>query len=131
MSDVDDYTSKVDPRLREQFAKLRLIIKKALPGSCESVKWGIPYYSLNGVGVASIAEYSQHVNLYFLQGAKLSSDLLEGTGRGMRHITVKTLKDIKEGEFTRLLSQAGKLVAEGPRDKDRPVGEARRSKSSS
>src|ERR1041385_7328878 len=99
MSDVDDYISKVDPKLRAQFAKLRLVIKKALPGASESVKWGVPYYSLNEVGVASIAEYSQHVNLYFMQGAKLSSDLLEGTGRGMRHITVKTLEDIKEEEF--------------------------------
>ena len=131
MSDVNEYVSKVDPKLRRQFQRLRSIVKKALPGVSEAVKWGIPYYSLDGVGVASIAEYSQHVNLYFLQGAKLSSDLLEGTGRGMRHITVKTLKDIKEGEFTRLLSQAGKLAAEGPRGKDRPVGEARRSKSSS
>lgn len=71
MSDVDDYVSKVDPKLRGQFAKLRLMIKKAMPNASESVKWGVPYYSLNGVGVASVAEYSQHVNLYFMQDAKL------------------------------------------------------------
>jgi len=112
MSDVDEYLSKVDPKLRRQFQKLRSIVKKALPGVSEAVKWGVPYYSLHGVGVASIADYSEHVNLYLMQGAKLSSDLLEGTGKGMRHITVKTLAEIKENEFVRLLKEAGAL---GPR----------------
>ena len=106
LSDVDSYVSKVDPKLRSQFQKLRSIVKEALPGVSESVKWGVPYYSLDGVGVASIADYSGHVNLYLMQGAGLSSDLLEGTGKGMRHITVKTLAEIKETEFTRLLREA-------------------------
>jgi hypothetical protein len=114
MSEVDAYVSKVDPKLRRQFEKLRSIIKKALPGISEAVKWGVPYYSLDRVGVASIAEYSEHVNLYLLQGAKLSSDLLGGTGKGMRHITVKTLDDIQDAEFTRLLREAGALATKGP-----------------
>jgi hypothetical protein len=69
--------------------------------------------------VASIANYSGHVNLYLMQGAELSSDLLEGTGKGMRHITVKTLAEIKETEFIRLLREAGGLAAEGSRRKSR------------
>ena len=95
MSDVDEYVSKVDPKLRRQFQKLRSIVKNALPGASESVKWGVPYYSLNGVGVASLGDYTKHVNLYFMQGAKLSSDLLKGTGKGMRHITIKTLAEMR------------------------------------
>ena len=119
MSDVDSYISRVDPKLRSQFQKLRLIIKKALPGVSESVKWGVPYYSLDGVGVASIADYSGHVNLYLMQGAELSSHLLEGTGKGMRHITVKTLAEVKETEFVRLLREAGGLAAGRSRRKSR------------
>src|SRR6267143_6147976 len=111
MSDVDAYVSKVNPELRRQFQKLRLIIKKALPDVSEAVKWGVPFYTLNGVGVASIAEYTEHVNLYLLQGANLSSDLLDGTGKGMRHITVKTMAEINEKEITRLLRKAGALAA--------------------
>jgi hypothetical protein len=113
MSDVDAYVSKVDPKLRKQFEKLRSIVKRALPGATEAVKWGVPFYSLNGVGVAAMADYSEHVNLALMQGAKLSSDLLEGTGKGMRHITVKTLAEIKETEFIRLLREAGALAGEG------------------
>jgi hypothetical protein len=125
LSDVDSYVSKVDPKLRSQFQKLRLIVKEALPGVSESVKWGVPYYSLDGVGVASIADYSGHVNLYLMQGAELSSDLLEGTGKSMRHITVKTLAEIKETEFMRLLREAGGLAAPGSRRKSRHATKAR------
>jgi hypothetical protein len=119
MSDVDAYVSKVDPKLRRQFQALRPIIKKALPGVSEAVRWGVPFYSLDGVGVVAIADYSEHVNLAILQGAELSSTLLEGTGKGMRHITVRTMADIKEAEFTRLLREAGALAARSSRRKAR------------
>jgi hypothetical protein len=124
MSDVDSYISKVDSKLRSQFQRLRSIVKKALPGASESVKWGVPYYSLDGVGVGSIADYGGHVNLYLMQGAQLSSDLLEGTGKGMRHITVRTLAEIKETEFVRLLREAGALAAGGSRRRSRPATKA-------
>jgi hypothetical protein len=119
MSDVDAYASRVDPKLRRQFDEIRSIVRKALPGASEAVKWGVPYYSLDGVGVASMADYSGHVNLYFLQGAKLSSRLLEGTGKGMRHITVRTLDEIEEPEFVRLLKEAGELAVKEKRPKRR------------
>ncbi len=70
---------------------------------------GVPTYSVNGKGIASIADYSRHINLYFFQGAKLSSKLLQGTGKGMRHIKIYTLKHIDETEFTKLLKKAAKL----------------------
>jgi len=124
MSDVDEYLSKVDPKLRRQFQKLRSIVKKALPGVSEAVKWGVPYYSLHGVGVASIADYSGHVNLYLMQGAELSSDLLEGTGKGMRHVTVKTLAEIKETEITRLIREAGARTARSSGRKSRRAANA-------
>ena len=40
MSDVDEYVSNVDPKLRRQFQRLRSIVKKALPGVSEAVKSG-------------------------------------------------------------------------------------------
>lgn len=89
-------------------------MKKALPGVSESIKWSVPYYTYEGVGVASIAEYSHHVNLYLMHGAQLSSSLLEGTGRGMRHVTVESSAEIDEKEIIRLVREAGELPAAGP-----------------
>jgi hypothetical protein len=100
--------------LRGQFEKLRSLVKKALPGVSESMKWSVPYYTYEGIGVASIAEYSDHVNLYLMHGAQLPSKRLEGTGKGMHHITVEPSADIDEKEIMRLLREAGKLAAAGP-----------------
>jgi hypothetical protein len=112
MSEVDAYVSRVDAKLRRHFERLRSLVKKALPGASESIKWGVPYYALDGVGVASIADYSKHVNLYLMQGAQLSSNLLKGTGKGMRHVTIEvTATDVDETEILRLLREAGKLAA--------------------
>ena len=48
-------------------------------------------------------------NLGFFEGARLTSQLLEGTGKGMRHVKVRTLKGIKEREIVGLLKKAAKL----------------------
>ena len=72
---------------------------------------GLPTYSIDGVGIVCIADYSRHINLCLFSEARLSSPLLEGTGRGMRHIKVRRTQDIREAEFARLLKAAAKLAA--------------------
>ena len=54
------------------------------------------------------------MNFGFFRGAELSSKLLEGTGKGLRHIKIKTGKDIDEAEIARLLKDAAKLEADSP-----------------
>ena len=49
-----------------------------------------------------------------MQGAKLSSKLLEGTGKGMRHVTVEAKAHIDEKEINRLIREAGKLATAKP-----------------
>jgi len=117
VSEVDAYVAKVDPKLRVQFENLRSLVKRALPGVSETIKWNAPYYTLNGIGVASIAEYTRHVNLYLMQGAQISSPLLEGTGRGMRHVSVEPSVDIDETEVIRILKEAGSLTAGKPKNR--------------
>jgi hypothetical protein len=53
--------------------------------------------------------YKDHLNLGFWQGAKLDSKLLEGTGKGMRHIKVWKESDIEEREFAKIIRDAAKL----------------------
>jgi hypothetical protein len=64
---------------------------------------------IKGRNVACIMIYKDHVNLGFLRGARLKSEGLEGTGKGLRHVKVRRLEDIGEGEFTRLLREAATL----------------------
>jgi hypothetical protein len=51
-----------------------------------------------------------HVNLAFLRGAELTEarELLEGTGKGMRHIKVRSPKDIRKQAFAALVKEAAR-----------------------
>ena len=108
--DVNQLLKTYDPRVSELAQKLRKLVKKTLPDAVETVKRGNPMYLLDGKNLAWIVGYSDHADLGFFVGAKLDSKLLEGTGKGIRHIKVRNEDDIKEAEFVRLLKEAAKLV---------------------
>jgi hypothetical protein len=95
---------------REILAKLRLTVKKTLPEAVETVKWGNITYLLDGKNLAWIIFYSGHVDFGFFKGAELDSNLLEGTGKSLRHIKILDNHDVPEAEITRLLKEAAKLA---------------------
>src|SRR4051812_42709601 len=70
---------------------LRGLVRRAAPELAETVKWGHACY-VGGSPVCSIVPYPSHVNLAFFRGAELRDPdgLLEGTGKGMRHVKVRT-----------------------------------------
>lgn len=70
---------------------------------------GIPTYRVRGKPIVEIADYTHHLNLYFNKGAKLSSKLLEGAGKGMRHVKIASPEDIDTKAITKLLKQAAQL----------------------
>lgn len=100
---------KFDPKLSLGM-KSRALIKKTLPDSTETVKWSNPAYTLNNEIVVMICEYKDYLNLEFFKGAKLKSGLLQGTGKGLRHIRVRSAEDLKEKEIVKILKTAAKLT---------------------
>jgi hypothetical protein len=96
----------MNPKLRTLTELVRKVVKSAMPEAEELVKWGSLTYVVKGRNVANIVCYSDHVNLGFFMGAKLTSPLLEGTGKGLRHVKVRTAKDVDRKEFARLLRGA-------------------------
>ena len=77
--------------------------KTALPSAVETARMGVPTKSVDGTHIASIVEYSKHVNLYFYNGAKLSSKLLEGTGKAMHHVKFTATSEVNQKVIERLL----------------------------
>lgn len=63
-------------------------------------------------GVCHIAVYAGHVNIGFNHGAELDNQkgLLEGTGRRMRHITIKSASDLQNPAVRRYLRAAYTLA---------------------
>ena len=108
---VDSYIAALPPPQKAMASTLRQIIRKAAPALVETIKWGTPCYGGAG-NVCSIMAFASHVNLAFFRGAELNDQdgLLEGTGKGMRHITIRSSKDVRRAAITALVKQAANLV---------------------
>ncbi len=71
-------------------------------------------------GICNISVFTRHVTLGFSRGAELKdpAGVLQGTGKGMRHITVKKLSELDRPEIRTFLRQARKhagLTRRNPR----------------
>jgi len=108
---IEEILKKFDPEKKATANKLRTIVKKTLPDAEETIKWGNITYLYNGKNLCWICAYQNHLDFGFFQGAKLKSPLLEGTGKGLRHIKIRTKEDINEKEIGRLLRETAGLSA--------------------
>jgi hypothetical protein len=106
---IEEIMDKLNPQQRKIADKLRFLTKKKLPEITETVRWGNITYMLNGKDFSWIIFYKDHVDYGFFRGAELESKLLEGTGKGLRHIKIPNEKDVQAKEIERLLVEARKL----------------------
>ena len=66
----------------------------------ETLKWGMPYYTIEGKNVVAIGGFKAHFGLWFTHGALLSDpygiliNAQEGKTIGMRHIKYGSLEEI-------------------------------------
>ena len=99
---VTQYIKRQSSPQKEICQKLRLIIFKTFPGISEEIKWGVPSYENGKYYFVSL---KNRVNMGFsiknLPEDKLK--LLTGSGKTMRVIEIKDLKNIKEKEIITLL----------------------------
>ena len=87
---VEEIVGSLDEETGALIGKLRSLPQKSLPDVVETVKWGNITYLLGGKNLAWIIIYKEHVDFGFFRGAELHSQLLDGTGKGLRHIKTKT-----------------------------------------
>ena len=75
----------------------------------ETIKWGNITYILGEDKLSWILIFGDHVDYGFFRGAELTSQILEGTGKGLRHIRINDDKSVDEKEILRLLKEAAQL----------------------
>ncbi|HKJ69869.1 MAG TPA: DUF1801 domain-containing protein [bacterium] len=99
----------VEPH-REIGYKLRSIILEIDERITESIKWRSPVFTCQK-NLCSIMPHSDHVNLRFFNGVGLSDphEVLEGTGKSMRHLKIQDIEDIEENVIADLLREAVSL----------------------
>jgi hypothetical protein len=110
---VDKLAAKLGQPHGEIVAVLRRIIRAAALGIEERISWGMPCYFQNAM-VCSIMSCKAHVNLQLIKGARLTDPrrLLQGTGKGMRHLKLGTSSQIPAAQVKRWIRET--LVLNAP-----------------
>ena len=107
IASVDEYLDLLGYPQGEVAARLRAIVRTHYPQLREDVKWHVPVYSLDTTPIVSIEGFKMHVNLKFFKGAVLQdrAGILEGTGKGIRHVKFRSPEDVDEGKIRDLIDQ--------------------------
>lgn len=97
---VTTYIDKEPPEKKRIMQSIRKLIHEAVPGATEQYKWSRPVFRLNR-DFAYLQTTKSHVNLGFFNFEKLDDphNRLEGTGKEMRHVKLKTGDDIDSNLF--------------------------------
>jgi len=90
-------------------------VRSAAPSLHPVVKWGVPWLSGSDLVVAVVA-FTRHVGVEFWRGASLPdrTKLLEGTGKNIRHVKIRTLAEARSKAFQELVAAAVRLDTQLP-----------------
>lgn len=112
---INDYVKKAGKF--EGVAKaVRVLVKKAVKGVEEYVNpWKIPSFDSNGPLCCFIVG-KDHVTFAFMRGAALPDPekLLEGAGKGVRHVKLRGVADVKKPGVKKLVVEAATLNKKDP-----------------
>ena len=88
-------------------------VQQRFPEAKQEVKYGGILVSA-GVQFCGVFAYSQHVSVEFGHGAKISDPFghLEGTGKGRRHLKLRSLADIQSKRLAEYLPLAHRAAGE-------------------
>ena len=113
---IDEYVEKKEPKVAVVAKGLRALMKKIVKGVTESVNpWKIPTFEVEGP-MSFFMAGKKHVTFGFLRGALLKdpAGLLEGTGKSLRHVKLRSAADLKRPELKKLIGEAVKLNKKEP-----------------
>ncbi len=83
---------------------VRALVKKKFKSTTEEVKYGGILFS-SGVQFCGVFAYKEHVSVEFGSGAKTKDEigLLEGSGKGRRHLKLKSEAEIRTKKLAEYL----------------------------
>ncbi len=110
------YVRDENPDLRKVARGLRSFVKKTVPDTRETVNaWGIPTFEAPDPFCFYMAG-KNHVTFGFHFGTSLNDpeNLLEGTGKNIRHVKLRTLADLEQKSLRELVLAAARLKGKTP-----------------
>lgn len=108
----DAYYAGIPEHLSEAATGLRSLVFDAASDFREVIKWGSPVYERDKP-VLWIKAHTNHLSLGFFRGAELADpeSLLEGTGKSMRHLKIRSAELVARSSVRDLIDAAIQLDA--------------------
>ena len=106
---VEGFLSSYDPKVQDLARGLRSLVRRLAPEAEEKLHrpWKTIAYGRTKKFCA-VSPHKSWVNLQFHSGSNLAdaSELLEGTGKSMRHVKVSSPRDVKRKALAKLIREA-------------------------
>jgi hypothetical protein len=105
------YVQDDNPALQKVVRGVRSLVKAAVPGTKITVNsWGIPTFQTKDPFCFYMVG-KNHVTLGFHYGTSLDDPegLLEGTGKNLRHVKLRTMEDLEKKGLKELAITAARL----------------------
>jgi hypothetical protein len=112
---IDAYVKKAG-KLDGVTKAVRTLLKRTVKGGEEYVNpWKIPSFDSNGP-LCCFMTGKEHVTFAFMRGAVLPDPekLLEGTGKGVRHVKLRSVAEVQRPGVKKLIVEAAKLNRKDP-----------------
>jgi len=104
---VAEHIKRFSPEIQRLIREVRTVVKKVAPKAEEKAYRGWPIRIRTEHGLVAIMGFDDNVNVNMGKGARLKDPkkLLEGTGRSIRHVKVRTAADAKSPHLRALIEQ--------------------------
>ena len=113
---IDEYLASIE-HFREEVIRLREIMLQS--GLEETIKWGIPVYTLEGKNIVGISSFKTYFGMWFYQGVFLRDpagvlmNAQEGVTKGMRQWRLTSMEEIDEELIMQYVQEAIQNQREG------------------
>jgi hypothetical protein len=110
---IDGFFKKQPPPLRSVLLELRKIIESEVPDAESAIKWGNPFFTVNGKMMAALTSHKAHVNLMIAGPPNAFADphrRLTGEGKTGRHLKLSSLDELPRNEVRSWVKTAAKIA---------------------
>ncbi|MGL3820621.1 YdeI/OmpD-associated family protein [Sphingopyxis sp. R3-92] len=110
---VDAYIAKAKPFAQPILTHLRELVHVYAPGAEETLKWGVPHFTLNGQNLAGMAAFKEHATFGFWRDEEVTGSPRDTGAMGSmgRLTSIADLPD--DAAMAAMIAKAVLLAAEG------------------